>query len=110
VRAKAHWLARAYEFGPGNLSKAAAAVHRKRHLEQSLEAVRSEMFPSRHRSHDSGELFEVEPLRREQRNALEKGNNGLEEGTSLAHDEDERPILLAVRLDVAALEALPDDV
>ena len=53
-------------------------------------------------THDAGELLEILLLRREQRVALEEGNDAFEQVFAVTHHKDKRSIASAIRLDVAA--------
>lgn len=79
----------------------AAPIHRERELEELVKASIFPVVTESHASHDVGELLKVHPLRGEQGASLEEGEDAFEEVRAITNHEDQRPIALAVRLDVA---------
>src|SRR5579884_2410815 len=90
------------------LPVAAVTVHRDCRLQQLAESVRGAVISRRHRLHDPRELLEVELLGRQKRTAFEERDHSFKQISSSPHDEDERPVVQAIPLYVAAsAEAIP---
>jgi hypothetical protein len=87
------------------LSEAAVPIHRERDVQEVVEAGPREVGPAVHLPDDVREFLEVGLLRREQRHALEEGDDRLHECCSVADDVDEGAVTLAVRLDVPAAQS-----
>ena len=66
------------------------------------------MMTESHPSHDVGELAKVRLLRRKDRDAFEERNDALEKRLTLTNYEHQRPVTLAIGLDVATAEPVAD--
>jgi hypothetical protein len=97
-----------YELIPSHFPKAPAPVHGEGHFEQPAKTDFGTMVTMSHSSDDASELLEVRLLRRQKRVVLEEWNHALEQRPAVSHHEDECPIALAVRFDVATTEPAAD--
>ena len=86
-----------YELVPPHLPKPSLPVHGECDLEQPAEAGGRAVMAESLLPDDAGELLEVRLLRREQRVALEEGDDASEQVAAVAHHEDQRPIASTVR-------------
>jgi hypothetical protein len=95
-----------YELFPPHAPVTAVPVHCEGYVEEFNEAFRRAVMALSHAPDDEGEPFEVRLPCREQRVALEEGDDMTEQLVAVANHEHQRAVTFAVPFDIAALEPL----
>ena len=97
-----------YELRPSHFPVTTASVHGDGDVEEPPKAGGRAMVAEGLITHDFRELLEVRLLRGEHGVSFKEGQDAFEQVVALSHNQDERSIAFAIRLDVTASEPHAD--